>query len=255
MIQRTAQSIVWHIPHASTVVPDQERGHILLNDLELQDELGGVTDWYTDCLFGDPGLPGERVTAAVSRLVVDVERYVDDSQEPMAAKGLGAVYTHTWDGRPLRAELSLCERQRMIDTYYRPHHKRLEEACNRQLQRHNRCLIIDGHSFPAVGGYLDSDSVRSVPDVCIGTDAYHTPASLVETATRAFRAQGLSVAVDYPYAGTIVPQSFLRRDQRVQSIMVEINRQLMGQPFEDGHGVDNRVRLGLRCFVDYCRWT
>jgi len=41
---------------------------------------------------------------SVSRLVVDPERLPDDASESMSAKGMGAVYTRTSDGAPLRSQ-------------------------------------------------------------------------------------------------------------------------------------------------------
>jgi hypothetical protein len=38
----------------------------------------------------------------VSRLVVDPERFVDDATEPMAACGMGVIYTQTSQRMPLR---------------------------------------------------------------------------------------------------------------------------------------------------------
>jgi N-formylglutamate amidohydrolase len=66
----------------------------------------------------------------------------------MAAKGMGAVYTHTSDGRPLRPSLDAEERQRLLDAYYVPHHRKLEQLVRSALGDCGRCLIIDGHSFP-----------------------------------------------------------------------------------------------------------
>jgi N-formylglutamate amidohydrolase len=61
--------------------------------------------------------------------------------------------------------------------------------------------------------------------VCLGTDDYHTPEWLLDRALDLFRGFFDSVAVNRPYSGSIVPEDYLR-DDRVLSIMVEINRAL-----------------------------
>lgn len=77
--------VVLHIPHDSTVVPAQVRPQIVLTDPALALELQRMTDHFTHALFAEPAGDAAVVRAPVSRLVVDVERFADDSAEPMAA--------------------------------------------------------------------------------------------------------------------------------------------------------------------------
>ena len=64
------------------------------------------------------------------------------------------------------------------------------------------------------------------PDICIGTDPFHTPAPVCDAFVSAFAALGFRVAVDTPFSGALVPAKYYRRDSRVQSVMVEVNRSL-----------------------------
>lgn len=184
-----------------------------------------MTDWYANELFC-LGADAVRLALPVSRLVVDPERFADDADEPMAGRGMGAVYTSTSDGRPLRASLDAAERERLLQTYYRPHHAMLERLVRQALESHGRCLIIDGHSFPASPLPCDVDQSPVRPDICIGTDDYHTPAQLQQTALEAFGSLRWRVALNRPFSGAMVPGSVHRRDARVHSIMVEVNRSL-----------------------------
>ena len=85
------------------MIPDDVRGTLVLSDSALERELLRLTDRYTDELFAlDPAI-AIPVVFGVSRFVVDPERFTDDALEPMAARGMGAVYTATTDGAPLRA--------------------------------------------------------------------------------------------------------------------------------------------------------
>ena len=40
--------IIIHVPHSSIFIPPEIRKDILLSDDELESELLGMTDWYTD---------------------------------------------------------------------------------------------------------------------------------------------------------------------------------------------------------------
>ena len=55
-----------------------------------------MTDAYTDDLFGShAGTDDSVVTFPVSRLVVDPERFLDDTLETMARCGMGVIYERT----------------------------------------------------------------------------------------------------------------------------------------------------------------
>jgi N-formylglutamate amidohydrolase len=159
----------------------------------------------------------------VSRLVVDPERFTDDATEPMAAHGLGAVYTRTLTGVPLRNGLSPAEREALLETYYRPHHSRLAARVNEALAAHGAALILDCHSYPAEPHPYE-DPRRPRPEVCLGTDPYHTPDWLFETAAEHFRDAGYTLERNHPFSGTIVPLEHLGVNDRVWSIMVELRR-------------------------------
>jgi N-formylglutamate amidohydrolase len=46
----------------------------------------------------------------------------------------------------------------------------------------------------------------------------------------AFKAHGYDVAIDSPFSGTIVPLKHYHKDQRVLSVMIEVNRSLYASP-------------------------
>ena len=218
--------IVLHIPHASTDIPPEVRPSFLTTEAQLERELLLMTDHYTDELFLIPPAVATSVLYPVSRLVCDPERFLDDSEEPVAPRGMGVNYTIRHDGETcLRAPPSLSEREELLDLYYRPHHRALEEAVTASLAGRGRCLVIDCHSFPGTPlGYEPDKDVR--PDICIGTDPFHTPARLRNAAVSAFETAGLSVFVDRPFAGALVPASRFQNERRVTAIMIEINRSL-----------------------------
>jgi N-formylglutamate deformylase len=222
--------VVFHAPHTSTRIPPEDRDGILLDDDALGQELVKLTDHHADLLLIPEGLIRAAVTPNVSRLVVDVERFLDDDREPMAHVGMGAIYTRTSDGRPLRAAPTPEQRRRLLDAYYHPHHARLSAAVQAALDAHGHALILDLHTFPDVPLPCDVDQTPGRPDICIGTDAFHTPRELRDAVVEQLTGAGFSVVVDRPYSGAIVPQNHAHRDQRVGSIMIEVNRRLYLQP-------------------------
>lgn len=221
-----APRCVLHVPHSSTAVPPEAAAAMTLGEGALAAELALMTDHDTDELMAAPGPDFVQVRFPVSRIVVDPERFVDDEAEPMAARGMGVIYERTADGRVLREPPTPGQREELLATWYRPHHARLEDLTRQALAAHGRALIVDCHSFPDTPIPCDLDPMVDRPDVCIGTHPVHTPPPVLEALLRECRDIGWSVAVNRPYAGTIVPLAFFGRDPRVASVMIELNRRL-----------------------------
>ncbi len=223
-------NLILNIPHASVwipAVPGIPDIHIMFTRAAflqmLKKELLPMTDWYTDELFiNGIGIP---VVAPVSRIICDTERFRNDEDEPMAEIGMGVCYTRTHD--MLRTiEWQKGHREWVLTRFYDVHHAALELAVGRALSETGGALILDCHSFSPVPLPYEPDRSPDRPDICIGTDAFHTPADLTETASDFFRSKGYSVKTDSPYAGTIVPMKHYGKDRRVRSVMIELNRGL-----------------------------
>jgi N-formylglutamate deformylase len=219
--------VILHVPHDSTLVPSEVRHQITLGDDELAQELIKMTDHLTLPLFASGVPEAQVVRAPVSRLVVDVERFEDDQQESMAGRGMGAVYCVTSSLKPLRLPLQASERDYLIGAYYRPHHARLEAAVSAAVDAYGYCLVIDCHSFPSLAlPYELADSTVARPDICIGTDGFHTSADLANAFASTFKREGWSVSLNDPFAGALVPSGWYQKDRRVGAVMVEVNRGL-----------------------------
>lgn len=246
--------VVLHIPHDSTVIPHEVRSQFLLTDPDLELELRRMTDHFTHALFAEPCSEATVIRAPVSRLVVDVERFADEAREPMAARGMGAVYEVTSHLAPLRRRLSPEEGQALMRAWYHPHHEQLEAAVAAAVDRHGRCVVIDCHSFPSVAlPYERADPEVVRPDICIGTDDFHTSKALAGAFVSAFRRQGWSVSVNDPFSGALVPSSRFRTDRRVAAVMVEVNRRLYLREEDatllwDFGAISGQVR-------ECCRWA
>jgi N-formylglutamate amidohydrolase len=133
MYPETILPIAAHIPHAGTEIPDAVRNQFLPYPGELWREVAMVTDWYTDELFGIPGIAVSQTP--ISRVVVDLERYTNDDIEDKAVFGQGVIYTHNTLGEQIRRKLSNRERSLLLDNYYRPWHLNLELNVEQQLAR------------------------------------------------------------------------------------------------------------------------
>jgi N-formylglutamate deformylase len=217
---------ILHIPHSSTHIPREERGDIHLSDEALKVELLRMTDWYTDELFELPDNIAIPVVFPVSRLVVDPERFEDDAQETSSGWGMGVIYTKTSQGHRLRDTLTPQERRRLLASYYRPHHAQLAACVKNSLICHNKALVVDCHSFPSMPQPYEENQNAKRPDICIGTDDFHTPNWILKQLLEALEAEGFVCAINSPFCGALVPMDYYQTDKSVSSIMIEVNRGL-----------------------------
>lgn len=215
---------VIHIPHSSVYIPKDCMKYFVADEELLQTELYTMADLYTDEIYQQDGFSHYAV-AKVSRLVCDMERFRNDKDEKMSLIGMGAVYKRTMQGKPLKRFTSK-EREELLNRFYDPHHAMLTKTVDDILEKHGKCLIIDGHSFGRQPLPWFKNHKTEWADFCIGTDDYHTPPALAETLKNAMEAKGYSVEYNVPFAGALVPMKHYGNDKRVTSIMIEINSKL-----------------------------
>ena len=197
-----------------------------LNNDDLKSELLRMTDIYTDELFSCiTELGGISVIYTYSRLVLDPERFRDDEKEDMAAKGMGVIYTKDSNGRLLR-DINETERNSLLENLYDPYHNAILKEVKGLLNDFGKCLIIDGHSFPAIPLPYETNQDIQRPKICIGTNQFHTPQDLTDFILNFFKNKNLTIEINKPFEGCYVPLEFLGKDERVKSIMIEINRGL-----------------------------
>ena len=215
------KKLVLHIPHSSTEIPILD-GYVSSQE-KIQQEILKLTDWYTDDLF-DSNLD-EKIIAPFSRIFCDVERFSDDELEVMYKFGMGALYEKFDDGETLRIVTQKLKEE-VLNKFYWSHHNKLTDIVKKQLDDTDSCLIVDCHSFPSVPLTRALSQISERPDFNIGTDSFHTPKSIIDASVDYFESKGLSLGIDTPYSGSIVPMKYYQKEFKVTSIMLEVNRRL-----------------------------
>lgn len=224
-------SFVLHIPHSSKLILDKT-GFV---EERLEKELNLLTDHATDKIFETDGVSS--VIFPYSRIFCDVER-LDDENEEMFKYGRGFYYTKTDDGQELR-KLNENHKLMIYNRVYSNHHNRFNKLVNSKLEKYGFVNIIDCHSFTDKPFESDIDKSENRPDICIGTDPYHTPVDLFNKIANIFKSENYSVGHNSPYSGTIVPLQHYKKSKNINSIMIEINRKL----YMDGDVViDQKVK-------------
>lgn len=214
-------NLILHIPHSCDNIP-MNKGYVVDKKI-LDQEIIKLTDWYTDDLFFFEN--SIIVKADFSRIFCDTERFSNDNQEVMAQYGMGVLYEKSDDGLVIRV-VNPKLREEILNNFYWPHHKKLNQAVNDQLESNGKAIIVDCHSFPSKPFIRDLSQEENRPDFNIGTDSFHTPNYLIELSQNFFKEKGYSLGIDWPYSGSIVPLNHYQKTKNVSSIMLEVNRAL-----------------------------
>jgi N-formylglutamate amidohydrolase len=218
-------NLLLHIPHSSINLPDIFMDRLLISQDYLQSELDILTDLYTDELFNIDGC--RIVKSNYSRLFFDTERYSDDAIESMSKLGMGAIYTKTTKG-DLLIKIDDEYREFVLSNFYDKHHKELENKTEEILNKFGKCINIDGHSFSKeLVNTIRNTNKDDYPDFCIGYEEKFCDRKIIDVIVQAITEKGYTYAINYPYAGSIVPNKYYKEKNRnVKSVMIEINKRI-----------------------------
>ena len=241
-------SIILHIPHASKHIPDKYLKYFTLSKKDLEIELLKMTDHFTDELFDISCSNIHQLKFPLSRLLVDVERFEEDELEPMFKVGMGCIYEKTHDGKSLKLVKDI--KDELINKFYKTHHQNFTKIVDAKLKQNNKVLIIDCHSFPKYPLPYELNQEMDRPEICIGTDNFHTSEKLKNLFGELFEGLNFTVKYNEPFKGSIVPLKFYNKEIRVQSIMIEVRRDLyMNEQSGEKNGyfveIQNKLNLNI----------
>lgn len=208
-------------PHAGRVIPPEHRDAFTLSDAALEHEHDLMVDHYTDqlahMLVGRIG--ASAVINALSRFVVDVERFPDQREE-MNQVGMGVLYTHGSHRQPIR-DLDRVDVTPLMQ-FFHHYADTVTDVVSEVLQHHNEALIIDLHSFPQISLPYELHHEDRRPELCVGHEEPHAPTGFLARLREEL--SGWDIEDNEPFRGSYVPLKFFGSDNRVSSVMLEIRR-------------------------------
>lgn len=216
--------IICNVPHSGTVIPEEFRSDFVLTQQDLDKEVLYMADNFTNYLYGELLYVSSYIISKISRVVLDIERFQNEEDEPMSKVGMSALYTRTSSGEVLRNISD--ENKITLEKIYKEYHDSFTKLVNDSLVKNDKAIIVDCHSFPSVPRVYEPEQGLHRPDICIGVDEYHTPKELVDILQSNFEKHGYRVEINTPFAGSIVPMDYYKKDDRVVSVMIEVNRKL-----------------------------
>ncbi len=203
------------------------------------ERLRRTEDAHVDTLFdGVPMLGAGLISAHYARSVVDLNREAAELDAAMFADGaprvpgpptqrveagLGCLPRAGAEGEAIyRGLLSRREGAARLDHVYDGFHARLDAELDAIAARFGMALLVDCHSMPS-----RPQARRPLADVVLG-DRFGASCNndVLLAAEAAFRAQGLTVTRNAPYAGGYITRRHGRPADRRHALQIELRRDL-----------------------------
>jgi N-formylglutamate deformylase len=213
-----------HVPHSSEYIPNDYLNDYLIDNQALINEVKIMKDDFTyELVEAFPNV----LKFPYSRIFCDVERFLDD-REIMNKVGMGFAYTHSHDQKLIRKISNIIP----ILDIYNNHHILLNNKTKKILDNHQEVLILDIHSFSdkPLPYELYKDLKR--PDICIGTDDFHSDKKNVDKLIYKIKEMEFSYSINEPFKGCIIPSEYYLKDNRVKGIMLEFNKKALTINYE-----------------------
>ena len=249
---------VFASPHSGRNYPKAFVAASRLNALDIRKS----EDSFVDELFADAPVHGAPLLKALfPRAYVDpnreaweldprmfedkLPRYVNTASARVYA-GLGTVARVVSNGEEIYdGKILFAEAKQRIESVYMPYHQALSGLIAETKERFGRCILIDCHSMPSVGGPMDRDHGNQRVDFVLGNNHGETCApELMKLADSTLRAAGYVVRLNNPYSGGYTTRHYGKPRDQVQALQIEINRHLYMDEarVERGPGFDDLKR-------------
>lgn len=208
--------LILTIPHSSIrVVNDGTINKIIFP--KVQADALQCADLYTDILFDYDN--AEKVICPISRMSIDVERYLDDSKEIMSKYGRGFIYKFLNDGHTIYRETI---RPSTLDVYFE-YHRNIKEKVEMIKSNGYEPFIIDCHSFNEEPFEFDlcKDNKKRDIDVCFGfNNKKDLPKNIFKKIEKWAKDNNYKYSFNEPYSGSMSCEGCKK------SLMIELNKRI-----------------------------
>jgi N-formylglutamate amidohydrolase len=172
---------------------------------------------------------------------------------PRVAAGLGTIARQVASGAEIyRHKLRFAEAEMRVCALYRPYHMALGELVRQTVMRFSRCVLLDCHSMPSIGGPNDSDSGAERVDFVLG-DCFGRSCApqLTDCIEHFLQELGYCVVRNSPYAGGYTTRHYGNPAAATHALQIEINRRLyMSESTHEKLAGFSGLRLQLGLLVD-----
>jgi N-formylglutamate amidohydrolase len=239
---RQLSPLILASPHSGRTYPEEFTRQSCLAEVVLRQS----EDCFMDRLAAAaPQVGAPLLSALFPRVFVDPNRepteldqemFADrltlpaNATSPRVLAGLGVIPRLAANEQEIyAAKLPQAEAERRLNLFYRPYHRALGDLVAATKRQFGLCVLLDCHSMPSAGAWMDGLHSRQRIDVdyvlgdCFGSSCAERVTAAAESC---LAERGAKVRRNNPYSGGYVAQSYGRPAQGVHVLQLEINRAL-----------------------------
>ncbi|MBH9552550.1 N-formylglutamate deformylase [Inhella gelatinilytica] len=220
-LRQGTRPLLISLPHVGFEIPVDQHPRYIDKALTSAD-----TDWHLERLYRPIA---ERLGASLlvprfSRYLIDLNRPDNDAPMYPGASNTELCPTRDFEGQPLYRpgqEPDAAERQRRLDTYWRPYHQALRGELDRLKAAHGVALLWDGHSIESelpwlFEGRLPDLNLGSANGASCGAALRSAVAAVLEGQTR------YTQVVDGRFKGGHITRHYGQPEQGVHALQMEM---------------------------------
>lgn len=186
------QPLLISVPHDGRDLPQEIESRMTDAGRALPD-----TDWHVAELYEFARDTGASILIAnYSRYVIDLNRSAADEALYPGQVATGLCPQRTFAGEPIYTDsngIPDAEKNRRIDTYWRPYHACIADTLDALRSQHGYALLWDAHSIPSLVPRLFDGQL---PALNLGSNGSKSCAKFIEQAVA-------TVADDSPYSNVL----------------------------------------------------
>lgn len=198
-------------------------------------------DAFVDRLFAAaPDFGAPLLVARTPRAYVDLNRAVDEldpaliegvdrpPHNPRISSGLGVIPRVVSNGRAIyRGKITMADAQERLARHWHPYHNALRDLVEESRAGFGKAVLVDCHSMPHEAIEAHARGGVPHPEIVLG-DRFGAAAGreVMDLVESAFRAAGLRVVRNAPFAGAYIAQAYGRPSRGCHVVQIEIDRSL-----------------------------
>jgi N-formylglutamate amidohydrolase len=230
-------SVVFASPHSGRDYPWSFLRRSVLDEKAIRSS----EDAFVDLLYAAaPGCGAPLLKALAPRAYVDLNRDCDEldpsviegverpPQNPRVGSGLGVIPRVVANSKAIYSgKIPRAEAEARLAEVWHPYHATLARVLDEAVSVFGEAILVDCHSMPheAIDSFANAGVRR--PDVVLG-DRFgaSSDGGIVDRIEDAFRAVGLRVARNSPFAGAYMAQNYGKPQKGRHVVQIEIDRSL-----------------------------